>query len=391
VSSESRVSSQKDEPATKLPAEVSFVLSQTPVALCYIDAEFRYRFVNAAWSKWTGIPSERAIGRRMWKVIPVENFEVIRPHLARALEGERTRYETQLQHRSGEPRWLRTNVIPEVSEAREVLGLLLTIDDITHRKNAELALQRERERYAEHLEREVEKRTLEIKALQQRMLQSERLRTTEELAASVVDAISNPLLALLGTAEMALEDTLAPKVALQRILRLGDRIESVLDSTLRLIRSGGLELELHSVSALCERLHTEIRPRARTAEVELAWDVGRDLPPLAADASLLVAALSSIVDNALHVTPRGGRIDLTASAVRRGSIVRFAIEDTGPGIPELVRNRILEPFFSTRARGNGLGLSIAQGIIHGHKGTLRFAPRAPQGTTVTVELPAGEL
>ncbi|HEY7855038.1 MAG TPA: ATP-binding protein [Terriglobales bacterium] len=105
-----------------------------------------------------------------------------------------------------------------------------------------------------------------------------------------------------------------------------------------------------------------------------------------ADASELRRVLVNLIFNALEaMPPRGGRITVAAFANDHSACVY--VEDTGTGIPPSVRERIFEPYFTTKSRGMGLGLFAASKIAGAHGGTLVFAPREGGGTRFTLELP----
>ena len=374
-----------------LPPEIEFVLGQVRAALCYIDSDRRYRYMNARFSHWAGVSPEEAVGSSILEVGCDALHRRVGPQIERVLRGEVERFEGEVPGHDGRNYWVRTIMIPDRTECG-VRGYLLMIQDVTRRKRAELALEVALERgsvdYAERLAREVEARTTEFKNLQGTLLRAERLSITEAMAGSVAHSVNNPLAALLGTVEMALAQMVDPYVAFERIHHLARRIEGVVEGTLRLFRGGRMNLEPQSCRALFERVVREIEPRAQRSGIRIEQLVAAELPVLAADGAMLSAALTCIAENALQVTPDGGEILLEAEALRNDRIVRFRVSDAGPGIPESLRARVVEPFFTTKGGGTGLGLAIANGVVQGHKGSLRFDSRPGGGTIVTIELPA---
>jgi signal transduction histidine kinase len=118
---------------------------------------------------------------------------------------------------------------------------------------------------------------------------------------------------------------------------------------------------------------------------------GVRVPPVLADAQQLKQVFLNILDNAADAMPEGGEIRITPSVEigpdgRTMVILRF--QDTGPGLPPAVRDRLFVPFVSTKERGTGLGLSIAAGIVANHGGQLALESSSPQGTTFAVRLPS---
>src|SRR5207302_11380564 len=119
-----------------------------------------------------------------------------------------------------------------------------------------------------------------------------------------------------------------------------------------------------------------------------------NLPPVPLDESLGEQAFVNIVQNAYDAMGEGGgllRVRVARSGARRGG-VEVLIEDTGPGVPEELREQIFNPFVTTKKTGVGLGLSIVSRIIDGHHGTIRVegAGEGPRGARFVVFFPASE-
>jgi signal transduction histidine kinase len=123
------------------------------------------------------------------------------------------------------------------------------------------------------------------------------------------------------------------------------------------------------------------------AGVTLTVDVPPDLPDLAIDRSLVGRAVTNMIENALHAMPRGGDLHVSAGLTGGGQIVHLLIRDTGVGMDPAALGRIFEPYFSTKAVGTGLGLTIAKRNIELHGGSISVESEPGRGTTVRVELP----
>ncbi|MEW6200474.1 MAG: ATP-binding protein, partial [bacterium] len=117
------------------------------------------------------------------------------------------------------------------------------------------------------------------------------------------------------------------------------------------------------------------------------------LPKIDADPELLKEALVNLVINACEAMRYGGRLTVTEEdsvADHIGRAVLVQIKDNGPGIPESIRDKIMEPFFSTKEDGTGLGLSIAKRIIEEHGGQLALRSGANEGANFIITLPVRE-
>ena len=124
----------------------------------------------------------------------------------------------------------------------------------------------------------------------------------------------------------------------------------------------------------------------RSIDLRLELDGG--LPELRLDRVLVGRALVNIVENALHAMPGGGA--LTIATVRSGDAVHLRVSDTGVGMDEAAQSRLFEPYFSTRAAGTGLGLTIAKRNVELNRGTIQVASARGRGTTVTLSFPVTE-
>ncbi|TMA36880.1 MAG: hypothetical protein E6J79_12070 [Deltaproteobacteria bacterium] len=165
-----------------------------------------------------------------------------------------------------------------------------------------------------------------------------------------------------------------------------DRLSSVVTSLLEFARPLHLEPRPVSVRELFDRA-------ALLAEGELAAKgarLGRDespaLPAVKADPDLLSQVLLGLLANAAEAVPFGG--DVTLAARARDGAVELVVEDSGPGIPAELRDRVFEPFFTTRPRGIGLGLAVARQVIEAHGGRIEAGERPGGGARLTLRLPA---
>jgi len=121
--------------------------------------------------------------------------------------------------------------------------------------------------------------------------------------------------------------------------------------------------------------------------IDLRVELAPDLPSLALDGLLLGRALVNIIENALHAMPNGGTLSVRTEAAPPGA--RVVVSDTGVGMDENARQRLFEPYFSTRAAGTGLGLTIAKRNVDLNRGTIDVESVPGRGTTVRVTLGAG--
>ena len=204
---------------------------------------------------------------------------------------------------------------------------------------------------------------------------------------------------------------------LEIVNRECDRLTHLIDDLLDLQRadSGRLPIRARPVAAeeLLRGPVDAFAASARAREIELSMDCNPSLPPVQADPERIAQVLTNLVGNALKFTPAGGKIWLSArssagedpdalrgrtvtidlNAVQPASFVKFAVADTGEGIPEELQATIFEKFRQVEAaqggrpRGAGLGLTICKEIVEGHGGHISLTSQLGRGTTFSFLLP----
>jgi two-component system, NtrC family, nitrogen regulation sensor histidine kinase NtrY len=113
-----------------------------------------------------------------------------------------------------------------------------------------------------------------------------------------------------------------------------------------------------------------------------------DLPPVELDRDQMKRVLMNLLDNAVAAVEGRGEIKLATSYERARGVVTLEVADNGCGLAPELRTKIFEPYFSTKENGTGLGLTIVSQIVEDHRGYIRAWPNDPQGTRITIELPA---
>jgi signal transduction histidine kinase len=206
------------------------------------------------------------------------------------------------------------------------------------------------------------------------------------LSGGLAHAINGPLAALIGNLELWLDgDERGVRIA--RALRLAYRIRDIVERTLQLHRSGRLACRAERIEPILRDLKLELEQRARRAGVALQLAIDPALPRVELDRPLIDVALLALAENALDAMPGGGELCVRAEYCGGGDAIAITLSDTGPGIPSQLRERVLEPFFSTRHSGTGLGMAIAVEVVGAHGGTIALGERPGGGASVRVELP----
>jgi signal transduction histidine kinase len=232
-------------------------------------------------------------------------------------------------------------------------------------------------------------RASERSAIQERLTRAEHLAQIGQLAASLAHEIKNPLAGISGAIQVirdALEPGAPHRPILAEVLRQINRLDQTVKDLLVYARPVPPRFDQCNLTRVIERLMTVLKrePALQRVRLEHRSD-HRPLPSIEADENQIEQLLMNLVLNAADASDSGGLVTLTTRPISTG--VQLEIHDHGHGMDEETRRRALEPFFTTKSRGTGLGLPICRRIVEMHGGTLSIRSIVGKETTVSVQLP----
>ncbi|MGB8659413.1 MAG: ATP-binding protein [Candidatus Acidiferrum sp.] len=232
--------------------------------------------------------------------------------------------------------------------------------------------------------------------LERELAERERLAVLGQMAASISHNLKNPLGSIKTILQVQLENPELPesirgetKMVLEEIGRLSTKLNQLLQFSRPAIR-GGVVAASCDARAVAEEVSGVLRHEAERRGVALVVEVGADGTKLAASSEAVSEILSNLVVNALEAIVRGGRVKVSGRANGEGFL--FVVEDDGPGIPESAREKILQPFFTTKTQGTGLGLAIVARRVAEFGGRLEWNSPAKggKGTRFEITMPLRE-
>jgi PAS domain S-box-containing protein len=233
----------------------------------------------------------------------------------------------------------------------------------------------------------------ELEALQDQLLQSERLSMLGRLAGAMSHELRNPLTAIFLQAEI-LEDELQQLHAdnqtqilrsLQVIKDEIARLHELVQQYLSLTRLSDLQREPVDFSKYLERFCTEMREQLAVRHITLRFEPQNALGQVAVHQNSFRRALLNLVNNAVEAMPQGGTVTLRGQ--RLAESVRLEVSDTGSGIPPEQVPLLFSPLHTTKPEGTGLGLYLVREIVTAHAGKIAVTSASGQGTTFTITLP----
>jgi len=343
----------------ELKAYNDIVLASMSNGVMTLDLEARLVSVNNAAESILGLEGKHWQGvnfRQMW---PEDNPFV--RLLEKCMESQEVcrNQEISLETGGGQQRTLIANTSLLEDGHGETMGILVVINDVT-----------------------------ELKELEARMRQTDRLAALGTLSAGLAHEIRNPLSAI-KTFVQLLPKKISNPAFLDKfhitVPRELNRINELIDSLLELARPPKLEFRISSVRECFSQVADLYRDKLEAADISFEIVEEKQLPELWADNEHLVRAFSNLIINAQEAMPEGGELTVKVESLADGVAIQFT--DTGLGMDETTKDKIFNPFFTTKDTGTGLGLAITHKIIQEHGGSIQVESIPGSGTTFLITLP----
>ena len=330
-------------------------------AIVTFDASGRFTTVNHAGELLSGYRREELIGQWFAPMLPDDELPKVLGHFQKALAGETGQYETTFYRKDREIRTISvTYSTPQRDE--EVLCL---IRDVTDQK-----------------------------MLQEQLIQSEKMSAIGQLVSGVAHELNNPLAGISAFAQLLLTEKRFPpdqRTAAEMIYAEARRASRIVQNLLTFARQHKPERTSTSLNQVLDDALQLRGYELRVRGIEVVRDYDEDLPETMAYALQLQQVFLNLITNAEQAMDKRqvNTQRLIVSTRRASNVIRIEVEDSGPGIPPNLVERIFNPFFTTKPTGSGtgLGLSISLGIVREHEGKI-WAENAPTGGAhFTIELP----
>ena len=230
----------------------------------------------------------------------------------------------------------------------------------------------------------------ELREIQQALLQSEKLAAMGRLTSQIAHELNNPIYGIMNTLEL-LKTEIPPENKRRRILELSlseiQRLSEMLRNMLSFSKPEEEKRRPVKIDELIEGILLVMEKQMKESNIQVEASFDSDIPEVMASTNQMRQVMLNILKNAKEAMPKGGT--LTVRTAREGNKVLITTQDTGIGIPEEIRDKIFEAFFTTKqkVKGVGLGLSVCYGIIKDHGGEIKVESEEGKGTTFTISLP----
>jgi len=353
------------EELTFLKTYLEDLIENANALIVVVNRDMEILVFNRALSRLTAYARDEALGEGLLTFVPSFEQDRTEQVLRRSLEGEPvTSFETRILLRGGGEAQVLFNTAPIAGSAGEVEGVIAIGQDLTA-----------------------------LRALEERAEHYQRLAGFGRLAAGIVHELNNPLTSINSYAESLLNKYRhggleGPDVEkLRRIREAGERIQRFSRDLITYARPSADKVERVDLAALLEQAARMCEPALKEAAARVATRFEATPQVMGVKASLVQVFVNLVTNAAQALKDRGGTVTLGLASV--GDSVAATVADDGRGMTPEVKSRIFEPFFTTKPDGHGigLGLSIVQGIVGRHAGTIGVESVPGEGTTFTVLLP----
>ncbi|MBI4564219.1 MAG: PAS domain S-box protein [Planctomycetes bacterium] len=341
---------------------LALVLDHSTDAIILVDAANKIRLFNKAASEIFGYASEEILNRDYDVLLPPELRASGEAERVRRLieKGETGQEEECLRwSKEGKPVALKARWAPVRSSPANPISLFSFIRD-----------QRP------------------IKRLREELVRAQSLAMVGELAATVAHEVRNPLASIQAALEN-LKAELKPNPVqddvFRKILDQIQRLDHTVESLLVFAKPWEVQAREYDLSALIQSTIHAIGREPEARGLRLEANVYAPCP-VEGDPQLVEQVLVNVLRNAVQATPAGGTVSVQISVTDHA--VELVVRDTGPGIPPEHLSKIFHPFFTTKARGTGLGLATCQKMLHAHRGRIQIGNAAGGGgAEVVIKLP----
>lgn len=353
------------------------VFEMSTVGIALADRNFRFLATNAAFQTMFGRTDADLRGRTPLDISADDDREMLRALYEEVREGKQNSCESvqQYTHNNGTPIWAHAYVSRIQGEKSKPPLFLATVIDITERKRAEAA---SRDALSD-------------------LARVARLTTLGEMTASIAHEINQPLGAIVANGSAGLRwltnptpDIQEVRACLKRIVNEGHRASQVISGIRAMLKKDADVREPLDLNELVQEVLMFSRGEIENQKIVVINELKEDLSQVLGDRIQLQQVVLNLVMNGIDaMAPLNGRARVLrlSSGQKRSSSVTLTVEDTGTGIDKDIIGHIFEAFFTTKAHGMGMGLSICRSIVEAHGGQLSVAPADSHGSVFYLELP----
>ncbi|UCD83224.1 MAG: PAS domain S-box protein [Deltaproteobacteria bacterium] len=350
---------QAEESVRNAATEWKNTFDTMPDIVMLLDRDQRIVRANKALAADLGLPFEEILGQKCYRLLHRTNAPPDFCLSARAIT-DRKEYAVEM-HDDRREKDFHVSATPFLDSSGKLVGAVHVMRDIT-----------------------------ELKKVQQKLREKDRLATIGEIAGGIAHEIKNPLFAITSgiqvlETEMRLKE--AQKKTFDIILKETMRVDRLIRQLIEFTIRQELYRTTFQITTLINEVTTANQGLLKSREIKVKKSLPKNLPMVNADRDRIIQVLVNLLQNAIDVSDRGDTIEISCGIGKGRQNLIIRVRDMGPGIPKEDREKVFDLFFSTKKGSSGMGLAISKKIIVEHNGEIRVEPRRKGGCTFMVEIP----
>ncbi len=341
--------------------EMQHVLQSIEEVVFHTDAKGCFQFLNRSWAEFSGYSVKESLQKNALHFISLhERHEVLRMIRQHIDQGKpKFKMDFSYQKRDGTQRWGEMNIKLNYDQAGRLVGTVGTISDVTDRIHTEEELKELNETLA---------------------IESQKLSVAGQLAAGIAHEVRNPLTSINGFLQLIRDDAdEKTKDYLEIIFSEIKRIELVLSELLILAKPQTVSYRHIDVKETLVHVQKLLNTNAILYNIDIRTEFSPDDLFIKGDENQLKQVFINLIKNGIESMPRGGTITLKGLLNKHNKVV-LTFEDQGVGMNRDILDKLGEPFFTTKTKGTGLGLTICLRILRDHRADVRVNSEPGEGT-----------
>ncbi len=350
------------------------LFNKSSTGLIELNNEKKIVGINKTLTKQTSYSEETYIGHKL-HVHPIFNHETkhIIEKAFNIVEQNKstTPLDLPITTKTNKESWMRAHITPILFD-NNILGYQVSINDISKRKQGE----QKHRKNIEHLEKLVEQKTKEI-------INNERLVAAGKTASMIGHDLRTPLQNIKNLSYMLREKYKDPLLT---------KLEKQITYSVELLKRFEDKTKTTQIDPIKHTVHNLLEKAVATYDfrenISVIKSIQPDIPPVWIDEFQFRRVLINLINNAVQAMPEGGKLALTAEVEKNTVII--SVSDTGKGITAENMKKIFDPFYTTKNKGIGLGLSFCRRIVEAHNGTIEAISEPGRGTTINILLPLNQ-
>ena len=337
---------------------IETILQNVPAGVISFDAEGKVTSINRFAEKLLQISKEKFLYQDYRSTLQPEYRAILESFLNQLRQSGKSTIQRPLRLSVGKETFsLLVNITQLQDEAHTPLGFVLVFDNLTQLEKAQ------------------------------------RIAAWREVARRIAHEVKNPLTPIQLSAQRLRKkylysidgDTEVFDLCTQTIINQVEELKQLVSEFSSFARMPSIEKTINNLEEMVKEILVFYEESHGYIDFRLLAD--KDIPPFKFDLKQIKRVLINLIENAIVVLPDGGIIEIALACDQTQQTVSMEVRDNGPGIPNEVKLRLFEPYFSTKKSGTGLGLAIANTVIAEHGGTIKVRDNVPNGAVFIVELP----